>query len=144
MATIGDRIREQREKRGWTQEKLAEEAQLSKSFLSDVENNKRDISTTNALKIANALGCSLQYLVSGETSKRDDEREPIQIPTELSKAAEELKLSYSDTLTLLETHKSIVARRSNKVTKAPTVEEWKELYEAIKRVYPTDGAEAQK
>src|SRR5580765_4465461 len=112
MPTIGDRIKAIRENLGWTQEKLAEEAKISKSFLSDVENNKRDISSTNVLKIANTTGSSLEYLLRGEAGRREEQREPVQIPPELSAASEELNLSYKQTLTLLETHRSVVARRS--------------------------------
>ena len=144
MPTIGDRIKEIREDLGWTQEKLAEESTISKGFLSDVENNKRDISATNVLKIANAMGASLEYLLRGEeSSKQKEKREPEQIPVELSKAAEELKLSYSDTLTLRDTYRSMIARRSNKSIKPLTVEEWKELYELIKRAVPPDAEESE-
>lgn len=144
MPTIGDRIKEIREDLGWTQEKLADESKISKGFLSDVENNKRDISATNVLKIANAMGASLEYLLRGEEgSKQKEKREPEQIPVELSKAAEELKLSYSDTLTLRDTYRSMIARRSNRSIKPLTVEEWKELYELIKRAVPPDAEESE-
>jgi transcriptional regulator with XRE-family HTH domain len=143
MPTIGDRIKEIRERRGWTQEKLADEASISKGFLSDVENNKRDISSTNVLKIANAMGASLEYLMRGEEGKEEEKREPIQIPPELSRAAEDLNLSYSDTLTVRDTYNSVIARRSNKSLKPPTVEEWKQLYELIKKVLPNNAEEAE-
>jgi transcriptional regulator with XRE-family HTH domain len=144
MPTIGDRIKETREELGWTQERLADEAKISKGFLSDVENNKRDISSTNVLKIANAMGASLEYLLRGEEDKQKEKREPEKIPIELSKAAEELNLSYSDTLTLRDTYRSIIARRSNRSLKPPTIEEWKELYELIKRAVPPDAEEFEK
>jgi transcriptional regulator with XRE-family HTH domain len=143
MPTIGDRIKEIRERRRWTQEKLSEEAGISKGFLSDVENNKRDISATNVLKIANAMGASLEYLMRGEEGKEEEKREPIQIPPELSKAAEESNWSYSDTLTLLDTYNSVIARRKNKSFNPPTVEEWKRFYEVIKKVLPTNAEEAE-
>ena len=43
MATTGDRIRGIRDERGLTQDRLAELAGISKGFLSDVENNKRNV-----------------------------------------------------------------------------------------------------
>lgn len=143
MPTIGDRIKEIRERRGWTQEKLADKAGISKGFLSDVENNKRDISATNVLKVANAMGASLEYLMRGEEGKQEEKREPIQIPSELSKAAEESNWSYSDTLTLLDTYNSVIARRKNSSFNPPTVEEWKRFYEVITRVLPTNAEEAE-
>ena len=136
MATIGDRIREVRENLDWTQDRLARTAGISKGFLSDVENNKRDISASNVLKLANALGASLEYLLRGETESPKIKREPVQIPAELSQAAEELGLSYGDTLTLLETHTSVIARRSNRSIASPTVDEWKRLHDLIRDMYP--------
>ena len=134
MATTGDRIREIREERGLTQDRLAELAGISKGFLSDVENNKRNISSDNLLKIADALGASADYLLRGET-KQSRGRTPVVIPSELSQAAEELGLSYTETLQVLEAHNSVVARRSNKETKRFSIEEWKQFCNAIKRAF---------
>lgn len=136
MATPGDRIRERREERGWTQEDLAGKAGMSKGFLSDLENNKRNVSAAYVLKIANALGVSLDYLMRGETGQRESRRAAVQIPSELSMAAQEMNLTYAETLMLLDAHNSVVARRSLKTTKAPTKEDWKRLHAAIKSVYP--------
>jgi transcriptional regulator with XRE-family HTH domain len=113
---------------------LADEAKISKSFLSEVENNRRNVSSENLLRIANVLGASIDYLMRGETKERI-RREPVIIPPELSQAAEELGLSYATTLEMLEAHNSVVARRSNKGTKGLSVEEWKEFYGGIKRVF---------
>jgi transcriptional regulator with XRE-family HTH domain len=134
MATTGDRIRAIREARGKTQDQLAEDAKISKGFLSEVENNKRNISSENLLRIANVLGASVDYLLRGET-KEHTHRQPVVIPPEMSQAAEELGLSYAQTLETLEAHNSVVARRSSKDTKRLSVEEWKEFYRAIKRVF---------
>lgn len=143
MATIGERIKEVRERLGWTQERLAEEARLSKGFLSDVENNKRDISSTNVLKIANAMGASLEYLMRGEPAGQEERREPIQFPPSLSEAAMKYRWSYRQALTLLKAHNSVVAQRSNRVLKPPTVEEWKQLYDLINVVYPEDDEDSK-
>lgn len=88
------------------------------------------------MKIADALGVSLDYLLRGETGQREREREPVRIPVELSQIAEELGLSYRETLTLLEAHEAVVARRSAKLLRPPTTDEWRKLYKAIRDVYP--------
>lgn len=134
MATTGDRIKEIREKKGMTQEQLADKAKLSKGFLSDVENNKKNISSQLLLKIANALGASVDYLLIGE-SKKKFEREPVVIPPSLSEAAEELHLTYSETLELLNAHNSVIARRGNKSIRDFSVEDWKIFHKAIKEVF---------
>lgn len=134
MATVGDRIREIREKKNLTQDQLAEKAKLSKGFLSDVENNKKNISSQFLLKIANALGASVDFLLVGET-KKNITQEAVVIPPSLSQAAEELKLSYSETLEILNAHNSVIARRSSKSIRDFTVENWKEFHKAIKEVF---------
>jgi transcriptional regulator with XRE-family HTH domain len=134
MAATGDRIRELREKRSLTQDQLAEKAGISKGFLSDVENNKRNISSQVLLRIANSLGTSVDYLLQG-TLKQTSKRIPVVIPPNLSVAAEALGLTYKETSELLETHDSVYARRSKVSQKELSVEDWKKLYAAIKKVF---------
>jgi transcriptional regulator with XRE-family HTH domain len=134
MADVGSRIREIREKRGMTQDQLADAISISKGFLSEVENNKRNVSSQILLRIAKALGASVDFLLQGK-SRKANEGIPVVIPPELSKAAEDLNLSFSQTLELLDAHNSIIARRSNKQKQSFTVDDWKNLYKAIKRVY---------
>jgi len=136
MASVGDRIREIREELGLTLDKLADKTGISKGFLSDVETGKRDISSEYLLKIADAVGASLDYLLRGENSTSSSIRQkPVEIPSELSQAAQQLKLSYAQTLELLEANQSVVARRSTKSLKRFGVDDWKELYKAIRKVY---------
>lgn len=132
MASTGERIRKIREKRGWTLDVLADESGISKGFLSDVENNKRDISSQNLLRIANALGASVDYLLRGEVVK-NKEATSIVIPPELSQLAEKLNLSYNEILMVKEAHDAIIARRSSKERKQFSIDEWQRLYEAIKK-----------
>lgn len=134
MATVGERIREVREEMRMTQDRLADLTGLSKGFLSDVENNKRNIGAQNLLKIANVLGASVDYLLRGEVAGVSAV-EPVVIPPELSQAAQELELSYATTVELLEAHRSVIARRSNRGLRRFTVDDWKQLHEAIKRVF---------
>jgi transcriptional regulator with XRE-family HTH domain len=134
MPNVGDRIREVREELRLTQDQLADRAGLSKGFLSEVENNKRNLGSQNLLKIAGVLGASVDYLLRGEVSESSGS-EPIVIPPELSQAAEELELSYAATIELLEAHRSVIARRSNRGLRRFNVEDWKKLHEAIKKVF---------
>jgi transcriptional regulator with XRE-family HTH domain len=136
MPTPGDRIREAREGRGLTQDELARAATVSKGFLSDVENNKRNISVEYALRIADTLGISLDYLMRGEQGRAEVEREPVKIPPELSLAAQELNLTYSETLMLLDAHEAVVARRSSRSVARRTIDDWKMLHKAIRKAYP--------
>jgi transcriptional regulator with XRE-family HTH domain len=138
MATTGDRIKEVRESMRLTQDDLAERANLSKGFISDIENNKRGISAENLLRISNVLGASLDYLAKGET-QTSERRKPIEIPPELSTVAEQLNLTYSQTLELLETYNSVIARRSARQLDPFTVDQWKKLHTAIQKVFPSEN-----
>lgn len=56
-------IRNYRLLRGWSLQKLSEESGVSISFLSDVENGKKDITVGKLCKVALALDCTLEDLV---------------------------------------------------------------------------------
>ena len=133
--TIGERVKKIREKKGWTQEFLADEAKISKSYLSEVENDKTVPGSQTLLQIANALGATVDYLLQGSSEQEDMGQKAVVIPAALSQAADELKLSYSETLDLLSAYNSVVARRSDKQPKEPSVEDWKKLNKAIKEAF---------
>ena len=134
MATTGDRIREIRESKRLTQDKLADLAGISKGFLSDIEHNNKNLSSQGLLRIANALGASVDFLLRGESQELIDNR-PILITPNLSQAAEELGLTYSQTLEMLTAQQSVIARRSKKSIRELSVDEWKEFHEAIKKAF---------
>jgi transcriptional regulator with XRE-family HTH domain len=134
MATTGDRIRKVRDARGLTQEQLANLAKVSKSFLSDVENNNKNLSSQLLLQIATALGASVDYLLSGQV-RGTVSHEPVTIPSNLSAAAAELNLTYNQTLELLNAQLSVIARRSNKSEKELSVKDWKDFHLAIKKAF---------
>ncbi len=117
-----------------TQEQLAERTDISKGFLSDVETGKRGISSEYLLRIANALGASLDYLVRG-TALTSGTPQEVVIPPELSEAAQEMGLSYAETAELLGASDSVVARRSMSSRRRLSVEDWKSLHKAIKKVF---------
>ena len=129
---LGERIKAIRQSLEWTQDRLAKEAGISKSFLSEIENNKANVSGENLLKIANTLNASLDYLMKGDTADTTGRPKHIEIPAELSDISEELSLSYKTTLDLLYAHQSLVARRSMKERPMMTKEKWREFYHQLK------------
>lgn len=136
MPSVGDRIREIREAKKLTQDQLSDKAAMSKGFLSEIENGRRNVSSEYLLRIANVLGASVDYLLRGTTDlPGTGHREPIVIPSELSEAAEMLNLSYTQTVELLEAHRSVIAKRSMKLSKPFAKDDWIALHRAIKQVF---------
>jgi transcriptional regulator with XRE-family HTH domain len=58
LRTLGKRIRALRDKKGWSQERLADEAGIDRSYMSGIERGVRNMSVLNLAKIAKALGVS--------------------------------------------------------------------------------------
>ena len=57
LQKLGRRLAEIRKEYGWSQEKLALESGLARSYLGGVERGKRNIAVLNILKLARTLGC---------------------------------------------------------------------------------------
>lgn len=129
QTTVGGRIRLVRNQRGLTLEQLAEKAEISKSFLWEVEQGS-DISGERLLRVANVLGASLDYLLRGEPTP-DYKPTSVEIPADLHALAEELALSYRKTVALLDVARSVKThRRDERVVKDK--EYWRRLYESVK------------
>ena len=62
---LGEAIRARRKQAGFSQEKLAERADLSTVFISRVERGKESPSVDSLVKIAKALRAHVRDLVSG-------------------------------------------------------------------------------
>lgn len=133
MESVGKRLRYIRDQKGLTLDQLAEKAGISKSFLWAVEQGRSGISGEKLLQVANALGASLEFLLRGEEPPEDFRRAVVEIPWELSEAAEELSLSYRQTVALLDIHHSIIARRSSTPRLPMTKEEWLQLFDGVEQ-----------
>ena len=62
VEALGNRLREKREAAGWTQAELAERIGVSRKTVNTVENGVFIPSTVVALKLAGALGCTVEDL----------------------------------------------------------------------------------
>ena len=130
--SVGSRIRYVRTQRELTLDQLAEKAGISKSFLWEVEHDRSDIGGERILRVANALGASLEFLLRGEPAPKDYQPPVIEIPGELGELAEEIGLTYQQTVALLDIERSVRARRSVKSHEPRTKEYWRKLYEGMK------------
>lgn len=66
---FGNKLREVRQEKSVSQEKLAELAGLHRTYVSSVERGERNISLLNIEKLATALGVSMAALMPGSGSK---------------------------------------------------------------------------
>jgi len=60
---VGATIRKFRRKKGWSQEKLAFEANLHRAYIGQIERGEKNIGIKNIEKIAKALNVSLKQLM---------------------------------------------------------------------------------
>jgi transcriptional regulator with XRE-family HTH domain len=65
LRELGDRIREHRLARDWSQAELAGKCHLHRTFIGSVERGERNISVLNLRLIARVLRISLGDLLSG-------------------------------------------------------------------------------
>lgn len=62
--SLGQKLRQLREKRGWSQNELSRQTGVRQALLSELESGKKLDTTGQALKrLARALGVSVDYLV---------------------------------------------------------------------------------
>ena len=67
--SIGNRIKEYRKAKGWTQEKLGEKSGVEPSNISHIERAATKLSLPTMVNIANALGVTLDELAYGSLIK---------------------------------------------------------------------------
>ena len=71
LVEIGNRLTARRQGLGWTQEELAEKADLTPQFVSYAESGKRAMRPENLLKLSKALNVSADYLLTGDIVEKD-------------------------------------------------------------------------
>jgi transcriptional regulator with XRE-family HTH domain len=62
---VGKRIRELRKKKGWSQERLADESQMHRSYMWGIEQGRRNPSLRHLSRIADALEVPIATLFDG-------------------------------------------------------------------------------
>lgn len=69
---LGKRIREERLRLNLTQEKLAEDVDLTTAYIGQIERGERNITLEKLVIIANRLGVSVDYLLSDSITPGKD------------------------------------------------------------------------
>jgi transcriptional regulator with XRE-family HTH domain len=65
LRILGDRIRAARKERGWSQEELAFECEIDRSYVGGVERGERNLSFLTLCQIARTLGSDVGTLTQG-------------------------------------------------------------------------------
>ncbi len=118
---IGRNVRLARIERGWTLVELARGAQLTRSFLGEIEAGKRNPSAVVLIRLAETLRVSLDYLARGARAEDTEES----IPPSLAKAAAAADWPYSDALHLAALQEIIETFRRVDEFQGP---DWRRLY----------------
>jgi transcriptional regulator with XRE-family HTH domain len=128
---LSDQLRKHRLDQGLSIAELARRSKVSKSYLSQLENNINGLrpSADALYKIAFALGTTVSELLEKQVGKDDDE---------LTEIPEGLRI-FAMTEQLSEQEIKMLARIEYRGQRPRTLDDWKYLYESIKRsVRPDD------
>lgn len=122
---IAKRLRGLRQNQGQTLKWVSEATGISLSHLSEVERGQSSVSGEKLARLAEALGATSDYLLTGRGATQGH------IPDGLALAAEELQLSFAQTRRLLEGKNSLVARRASTVESEWGKEQWILFYKKV-------------
>ena len=89
---LGKEIRRRRKALGWTQQRLAEEADLSPHYLSEVETSKRDPSVSTVQALAKAMKITPAHLLGGVEGLKPAGIEAAKLFQKLPEPAQEVVL----------------------------------------------------
>lgn len=87
---LGEKIKAVRKARGYTQEALAEQIDVSSRFLADIEAGKVGASLITLKRVCQTLGISADYLLGLAGEQRDD-----LLPAEATERIKQLNLKYA-------------------------------------------------
>lgn len=114
---FGERVKEERDRLGWSQARLAEEVGISRNYLSQIE---RGEAKNLSWQVKNNLSQTLGILFEETTDLIDN------LPSSLEAFASEAGLPPDDI--------AMLARLEYRGQKPKTKEQWKILYKIIKSV----------
>lgn len=101
---LGQRIREERQKLNLTQEKLSETINVTTTYIGQIERGERRPTLDTLIKISNALGVSIDYLLRESITPASDNLMNlwIQLTHDLSDDEKEMII---DLIKVIKSHK---------------------------------------
>lgn len=103
---------------------------MSKSFLSEIENDHAVPGGEVLLKLAEVFGTTTDYILRGSGVSTAPVDTSVSIPGELDSLAKELSLSYPATVALVNARRSVVANRGEGTPWSK--QDWKNLYDRLR------------
>ncbi|TFE00017.1 helix-turn-helix domain-containing protein [Jeotgalibacillus sp. R-1-5s-1] len=116
---IGDKIKHLRTKKGYSVSGLAFKSNVSKSYLSNLENNKKSNPSLDILsKIANTLDVSVDYLVDDQSDTKEKclDQEWVNLIKESIKEGMS-KRDFSEFQVYLKFRKNLLEQNKNMISK---------------------------
>lgn len=93
--TLGNRIREERLKLNLTQERLAEDVNLSTAYIGQIERGERSLTLDNLIEVSNRLGVTVDYLLYDSVVAENDVEYKIWIQLMNGRTKEQKALSVN-------------------------------------------------
>jgi len=100
---IGQKLKMERKKMGWTQEEVAELIDLAPAFVGHLERGERSMSLKTLIHFSNLYGVSIDYLLS-DTLQMDRDNVSAQIAALLKDKTEKQQAAILDVLKTVERH----------------------------------------
>lgn len=72
IKALGKRIKEERLRKGLTQEQLAEEVNITRLYVTFIENGNRTVRIDVLERISTSLDVSIEYLIKGSISTHEE------------------------------------------------------------------------
>lgn len=140
LLEVGLRVRQRRRAQDFTQERLAEAAQVSKSFISEIEAGQTAASGLVYLRLAEALDANVQWLLTGEEAD-EPEAQPLALHPLVSALAENRQWSHKHAMDISAALQGIVARRTRDGKKwEPTKELILSIHKALEQEEEGNGS----
>lgn len=136
MSTLGQRVRRTRKKKDLLQKDVAKRAGISTPFMSDIENDKRNISSQVLCRLSDALDVTMHWLMTGtEWNGEVEVDEETEVPRHLEAVASKQRWSYSETVDVLRFVEYASQRSDNfRRPKELSPDDWKALHDVFERV----------
>ncbi len=92
---IGERIKEARKAKGWSQEKLSEEIDVTIVYISRIERGSSQVNLRRLAQISKVLNISVEYLIKGTITNAENYLDKELYETLLTCTPEKQRLIYN-------------------------------------------------